>query len=68
MMIFKGFLKKTGKEICEKLKVLIPRHNFMITVELQIIKENYRKNKKKLKLDLNSLEECKYFKRHLLQF
>ena len=74
MMIHKDFAQKIGREVCEKLKDLIPRHNFMIqsklllevkllqekqskdlkkmflqkfmVVELQIEKENFRKQKK----------------------
>ena len=30
MMIHKDFAQTTGREVCEKLKDLIPRHNFMI--------------------------------------
>ena len=30
MMIHKDFAQRTGREVCEKLKDLIPRHNFMI--------------------------------------
>ena len=33
MMIHKDFAQKTGREVCEKLKDLIPRHNFMIPVQ-----------------------------------
>ena len=33
MMIHKDFAQKTGREVCEKLKDLIPRHNFMIPVD-----------------------------------
>ncbi len=36
MMIHKNFAQKTGKEVCEKLKNLIPRHNFMIPVQAAI--------------------------------
>ena len=33
MMIHKDFAQKTGRDVCEKLKDLIPRHNFMIPVQ-----------------------------------
>ncbi len=35
MMIHKDFAQTTGKEVCEKLKDLIPRHNFMIPFKPQ---------------------------------
>ena len=35
MMIHKN-CSKTGREVCEKLKDLIPRHNFMIPVQAAI--------------------------------
>ena len=30
MMIHRDFAQRTGREVCEKLKDLIPRHNFII--------------------------------------
>ena len=36
MMIHKNLAQKTGREVCEKLKDLIPRHNFMIPVQAAI--------------------------------
>ncbi len=36
MMIHKDFAQSTGKNVCEKLKDLIPRHNFMIPIQAAI--------------------------------
>ncbi len=36
MMIHKDFAQSTGREVCEKLKDLIPRHNFMIPIQATI--------------------------------
>ena len=36
MMIHKDFAQKTGREVCEKLKDLIPRHTLMIPIQAAI--------------------------------
>ena len=36
MMIHKDFAQKIGREVCEKLKDLIPRQNFMIPIQAAI--------------------------------
>ena len=36
MIIHKEFAQKKGRQVCEKLKDLIPRHNFMIPIQAAI--------------------------------
>ena len=36
MMIHKNFAQSQGRAVCEKLKDLIPRHNFMIPIQAAI--------------------------------
>jgi|TARA_B100001093_G_scaffold383520_1_gene369182 GTP-binding protein LepA len=36
MIIHKEFAQTTGRQVCEKLKDLIPRHNFMIPIQAAI--------------------------------
>jgi len=52
MMIHKDFAQRTGREVCEKLKDLIPRHNFMIPVQQHRWKDYSRETIKGFKKDV----------------
>ena len=47
MIIHKDFAQTTGRQVCEKLKDLIPRHNFMIPVQAAIGGKIIGKTKKR---------------------
>ena len=52
MIIHRDFAQKTGRQVCEKLKDLIPRHNFMIPVQAAIGKIVARESIKGFKKDV----------------
>ena len=62
MMVHKDFAQTVGREVCEKLRDLIPRHNFMIPVQAaiggKIIARETIKGFKKRCFDKNSWWWC----------
>ena len=63
MMVHKNFAQSIGRDVCEKLKDLIPRHNFMIPIQAaiggKIIARETIKGFKKGCFDQNSWWRCK---------